>query len=511
MFKIRVTVVTFVLLVLFTSISAGALPGARAQNESTLAKVALNPPSIANLSLIPGSTVTFQVNTTSAAPYAGYFIGFFYNISVLTNPHVDYTNNVLDAPGNPATVLSECLNGASLMGSGNVCTPDLSVDGIGVLSLQLITTPPLGNTTTPNGKLFSVSFTVATTGFSSIHFVEALLETEPNGALLPVVTNDGYFTNIDCPTGSVNLCKPPIVSFTPPNEIVTSEPESFVASALSENPNGVITEYNWTWGSGQSRFHYDSPPVGNATPSPNATLTFRTSGINQVTLSAEDSYGARAYYSLSVHVLRSEVSVFGFFTDASLKPLPLLDGSAQVEVFLANGVVRSTDPRNVLYWVNVTNTGPIPLRSLQLVEFVPFDWGVSPSGTPGSGAVHVYFANTTSLATNPDITDRSKITVAPPPPPGDRQVVILSIPSLNNTAIGHPLLPGQGILMSVKISYSLVKTLQSPTSYPRTNVGDGAVSAWNQPSYMGSDAEGAYSVSLLVLPRLVEDLNRLVL
>lgn len=495
-------------LVLFTSVSAGTLTTARAENESTLAKVALNPPSIASLSLIPGSTVTFQVNTTNASPFAGFFVGFFYNISVLTNPQVDYTNNVLDAPGNPATVLSECLNGLSLTGSGNVCTPDVSVDGLGVLSLQLITTPPLGNTTTPNGKLFSVTFTVATIGFSSIHFVEALLGTEPNGAFLLVVTNDGYFTNIDCPTGSGNLCKPPVVSFTPPVEPGINQPELFRGKAVSQNTNGVITEYNWTYGSGFDMHHYNSPINVTAPPSPNATLGFRVSGMNEVTLSAQDNYGARAYYTVSIFVVRSIVTGSGFFTDASLSPLPSYrDVAVRVDVVLANGVVRTTNPPRILAWIKVSNTGDIALQSLKVNETLPVDWRVDPAWMPGKGAIHVYFANTTSLATNPEITDPSTITVTG----GNPQVVILAIPSLNDTGIGHPLLPGDSILMSVKISFGLIGTSQFPTSRPREYLDVANATGWSQSLYLGTEAPNlpdpgfpaSFHMNLIAFPRVV--------
>jgi len=167
-----------------------------------------------------------------------------------------------------------------------------------------------------------------------------------------------------------------------------------------------------------------------------------------------------------------------FFTDASLIPL------LKIDVVLANGVVRITDPRHVLAWVNVTNTGERPLQSLKLNETLPVDWAVDPVWMPGKGAIHVYYANTSSLATNPEITDPSTITVTT----GNPQTVLLAIPDLNATGIGRPLLPGRSILLSVKLSYDLIKTSQSPASYPRVYSTTATTVGWTHPSYVGAEA-----------------------
>jgi hypothetical protein len=224
------------------------------------------------------------------------------------------------------------------------------------------------------------------------------------------------------------------------------------------------------------------------TPSPNATLKFRFSGINRVTLSAQDNFSARAYYSISIFVVRSSVDVFGFFTDPYLNPLPLDNlGKPRVDVVLANGRVRSTDPPQILSWISVTNTGAIQLQSLKLNETLPLDWTIKPQWMPGKGAIHVYYANTTSLSTNLEITDPSTITVSTENP----QTLVLAIPNLNATGIGHPLLPGQSILLSVKLSYGLVKTSQSPTSFPTPYldyVDTASAVGWSQPSYTGTEA-----------------------
>jgi len=480
--------VAIVLLVGISGWSAGWIPFLPAIHAQGGAEVDVNPSSIASLTSLPGSTVTFQVDTANSSPFAGFEVGVFYNISVLQNPEVDYSNNVLDAPGNPATVLSECVNGLSVPSSGNVCNPDLGFDGVGVVSVQLITTPPLGNTTTPNGKLFSVTFTVETIGFSPLHMVQSLLGTEPNGSFLPVVTHDGYFTNMDCPSSSGNLCRPPIVSFSAPQSADLGDSVAFDASgSKSQNPNGTITTYAWVFASGADRFFVD-------TTSPLTTFTFRAqypSGRWTVTLTVQDNYGTPAIETLPILLIRPLVSATVFLTDSSLKPLPF----QTVNVILSGGVARSVHPRNVLVWANVTNTGPIPLQSLNLIEFIPTNGAVNPPWTIGKGGIHVYYANTTSLATNPEITQPSTITVSNTP----ALHVTVAMPSLNATAIGHPLMPGQSLLLSVDITYTLIGTSQSAASYPQYYGCGASVEVWTKAGFMGGGAGAANFARLVAL------------
>jgi len=160
----------------------------------------------------------------------------------------------------------------------------------------------------------------------------------------------------------------------------------------------------------------------------------------------------------------ASLSVSGFFTDPSLNPLALDNSSnPMVTSVLARGIVQSSNPGQVLAWVNVTNTGSVPLQSLILNETLPIDWTVSPPWMRGKGAAHVYFANTTSLGANLEITQQSSLTVSS----GNPETVSLAIANFTATMIGHPLLPGETVLLSVKLAYGLVKTSQSLASYPR--------------------------------------------
>ena len=198
-------------------------------------------------------------------------------------------------------------------------------------------------------------------------------------------------------------------------------------------------------------------------------------------------------------LIRPIVSASLFLTDLSLNPLPL----QTVNVILSGGVVRSVHPRNVLEWANVTNTGPIPLQSVNLIEFIPTNGAVNPPWTIGKGGIHVYYANTTSLATNPEITQPSTITVSN----ALSLHVTVAMPSLNATAIGHPLMPGQSLLLSIDLSYTLIGTSQSAASYPQYYGCSAGVEAWTKAGFMGGEVGAANFARLIALATSVGNGN----
>ncbi len=193
-----------------------------------------------------------------------------------------------------------------------------------------------------------------------------------------------------------------------------------------------------------------------------------------------------------------------FFTDSSFNPLPLdKTGNPKVDVVLAGGVVRSTNPGQVLAWVNVTNKGALAIQSLKVNETLPVDWVVAPPWMPAKGAIHVFFANTTSLATNPEITDPKTITVTTSNP----ETVILAIPNLNATAIGHPLLASHSILLAVKLDYGLDHTSQSFSSFPRNYTDTASAAAWTGISYTGTETSASASAFFIAYAKLLGDVN----
>lgn len=200
----------------------------------------------------------------------------------------------------------------------------------------------------------------------------------------------------------------------------------------------------------------------------------------------------------------SSITVSKFFTFGNFSALPLdNNGNPSVNVVLASGTVKGTNPGQISAWVNVTNTGLKALQSINLNDVLPIDWQVSPPWIPPKGAIHIYYANTTSLATNPEITDPSTVTVSTSNP----QTISVKVPSLNNTGIGHPLLPGQSVLLSAMLSYGLDRTTQSFASYPRVYTDNASAIAYTAISYAGTQATAGGSASFVAHAKVGGDVN----
>src|SRR5207302_9608401 len=88
---------------------------------------------------------------------------------------------------------------------------------------------------------------------------------------------------------------------------------------------------------------------------------------------------------------------------------------------------------------------------------------------------------------------------------GDAEVVQVAISSLNGTALGHPLMPGQSILLSVKLTYGLIKTSQSFARYPRNYTDIASAAAWTLPSYAGAKASATASALFTAYAKVVGD------
>jgi Dockerin type I domain len=193
----------------------------------------------------------------------------------------------------------------------------------------------------------------------------------------------------------------------------------------------------------------------------------------------------------------SSIAVSKFFTDGNFGAL------TNVDVLLATGTVKSTNPGQIMGWANVTNMGQTALQSISLSDTVPVDWELSPTWGTGTGGIHVYYANSASLATNLEITDPSTITVQASNP----EIISVNIPSLNVTGIGHPLLQGQSILLAAKLGYGLDQTSQTSASYPRRYTDTAIASAWAQTSFSGSQTTATGSASFVAHAKVLGDVN----
>src|SRR5436309_5831542 len=198
----------------------------------------------------------------------------------------------------------------------------------------------------------------------------------------------------------------------------------------------------------------------------------------------------------------AHLKIVKFFTTSTLTPLGLdSNGNPMINVTLAGAIVRSANPGQVLAWVNVTNNSGSSLQSLRLNDTLPVDWTVSPPWMPAKGAIHVFYANGTSLANESDITQPSTITVST----GNPETVHLAMSNLAS-AIGHPLMPGQSILLSVKLTYGLIHTIQLASSYPRNYTDTAAGAAWTQASFTGIESSGTGSAFFIADAKVVDTL-----
>jgi len=154
--------------------------------------------------------------------------------------------------------------------------------------------------------------------------------------------------------------------------------------------------------------------------------------------------------------------------------------------------VENTIPDQLIAWINITRTSTVAVQSLRLNETLPQDWIVNPPWVAGGSAgIQVYYANTTRISTDPGITQPSTINFLVRTP----NVLRLAIPNLNTTAIGHPLLSGQSILVSVKLTYTPVGAAQRSVSYPKNYTDSVAAAAWTQKAYTGIESTSSASAS----------------
>jgi hypothetical protein len=207
-----------------------------------------------------------------------------------------------------------------------------------------------------------------------------------------------------------------------------------------------------------------------------------------------------------VSVLRSSffsnISVRNSFRDGAGNLLPVdSTGSPSVNVVFARGVIRATNPGQIVAWVNVTNDGTIPFSSLKVQERLPVDWVLSPFTPKSRGEIRVFFQfkNGTLL----DITTIGTIGVSGLNP----ETINLILANLTSTPAGKALDPGESVLLSVKLAYGLIGTAPLPGRFPLTyGIASQAV-AWVSPSFKGDQGSGSDSAFFNAVAKVMGDVN----
>jgi len=209
---------------------------------------------------------------------------------------------------------------------------------------------------------------------------------------------------------------------------------------------------------------------------------------------------------ISLSVVKTSVfptiSVRSSFTSGSSTPLKIdSTGNPSVDVVLAHGVVRSTNPGQIFAQVNVTNTGTVTFSSLHVTQRLPVDWVLSPQTSQSNARIHVYFQfeNGTLL----EITGQVSITLSGLNP----QTIDLVIPDLTKSLAGKPLNQGESILLSAKLEYGLVGKVLSPGTFPLTYTSEAQATAWMQVSFTGIKASASSSASFNANAKLMGDVN----
>jgi len=264
-------------------------------NSTLPAVVGFSPSNIADLAITSPQNVSFTITVTNSTPIDGFAVFLHYNEQVLRVNTINYGDNVL---GSKADVIEECVDHNSLVQGG--CTP---LDNLGIISLTLSL---LGSAVTPTnttGILFQINFSVFGRGFSALHILQAVLANGNTGMKVPLTTSDAYFTNIDCPRGSGNLCTPPVVSFSySPIPSFIFRSVTFNSSA-SRATNLQANIAFLTWDFGDSGASQNSTSDSNGRPIPSTRHTYGNTCNCSATLAVVDSYGITAYATVVVQVI----------------------------------------------------------------------------------------------------------------------------------------------------------------------------------------------------------------
>jgi hypothetical protein len=177
------------------------------------------------------------------------------------------------------------------------------------------------------------------------------------------------------------------------------------------------------------------------------------------------------------------ISVSNMFTNIDLSPLPTDSyGNPMVSVVVPHNAIRGTNPGTFLALTNITNTGTASLSSLKFNTTLPLHWQIAPAWLPSKGAIDVYYKSPSGALF--EVTGVTEIFVVE----GNPQTVDVSIPSLNATAAGMPLVPGAGILLSVKVTYDLKGSTSNSSNFPITYPDFTIASGWTGVSYANNSA-----------------------
>ncbi len=486
----RLLVIPLILLTVLASIPASVSP-VRAQQGV----VCIATPDTTDCSSAPGSfsgssTITVAVNIDGSDAFNGF------DVSVQTDPHQlrpvsnDLTGSILGTSPFVLTNIDDSLSG---------------VAEVAAISFQPIAAPA-------TGRLFAINYKVVGNTFNSaIDFEQGCIgQTSAQGfcviiahgsTAVPESTVGGTFTG--GPDFTISSDRD--VTTTGQGAIITLQSlngyqgvaslSTQVFPAVNYGPVGVFNTTMLTLLPFNTNVSKLSFSISDLTPAQNYTVVV-TATANNVS------------HSVTLTVLFQRLSVSTAFTLSGSvpppfpPPLPLdSNGNPKVNIVMANLVVTSTNPGEVDFWINASDTGLLEFRSLQMSETLPFNWVVTPPLNQSQGGLHVYYMYLNQ--TIREITPKTAEAVSNTNP----EVVTVSFPDLRASRAGKFLDNGEKVIFQVKLSYAPIKTVQHARNFPIVEVDSAMVSGFSDQIFSGFQFTATPVTSFTAYAKVVGDAN----
>ena len=434
---------------------------------NSVSTVSVNPPSISDLKSL-NKTVTIAVdvsNSPTPIAFQSFLVILDYNTTMFSANSVDYSGNVL---GSQAIIQSFCIDATQEAGSGTCNYQGVSLQSVGIITLGLYLQ---GNQSSlhpvSTGHLFNVTFSVKGSGFGQVHiFVANLVSTSLN--TVPVVTQDGYYTNIDCPRGSGIACQAikATILISPPVASVGAVVE-FNASVVDPNRNAATVEYIWDFGDGtptNSSFNPSLPMTHvYSIPLASTRINCAGGGTCTVTLIVVDNEGVSWSVSTTVLIQLINIHLTVHIQVAKNDQYNVLPGT----LVRANATIynESTIPENATYTLSLEGT---VLNSMHVSlgvggsAVMGMTWDTS-GKVPRAYAVEASINESTIVAAQ--LANGKRITGENSTANNVDTAYILLISPLVNGAFSLSLLQtsGLGILILVAAGLGLARFLKKPS------------------------------------------------
>lgn len=332
-----VRLLTLLLLLLSLGLAAehgGWLPTIQSAQAQATTGVFVTPQNTTDLTKTPGKLITVNVNVSESPPLGAFEIILHYDHTILNFTSLDFRSGVL---GTNVEVPVYCVDGQPRP-EGQGCATGGLYSAIGTIALSLKI-----NKVTPfivQGSLFQVTFGVVRVGLAQIHLFAITLTTATPPdytvptVVSPVVLQDGFFTNANCPSGGLRTCNPLMVRLgVSPARVVPDSPAVFNATVIENNSGGQIQTYRWYWNDGtlpDTQNSSSTPKIGQPFLHTFSSNLFGlgngcvSGGTCRVSLFVLDSYGITWETTLAVIIahLKIVLAVSGIILDHQLSVVP---------------------------------------------------------------------------------------------------------------------------------------------------------------------------------------------